>query len=47
MVNGNNIKLGRFDNKEDAVIARLKAELYYCGREFASQRHLFEKYNII
>ena len=38
--------LGSFDNIEDAVITRLKAEKEYYG-EFAPQRHLFEKYGII
>lgn len=37
--------VGRYDNKEDAIVARLKAEKKYYG-EFAPQRHLFEKYNI-
>jgi hypothetical protein len=36
-----------FKNKEDAIIARLQAELKYFGIEFAPQRHLFEEYNII
>jgi hypothetical protein len=35
----------RFNNKEDAIKARLQAEAKYCG-EFAPQRHLFEQYNI-
>lgn len=39
------IKLGRFIDKEDAIIARLKAEREYYG-EFAPQRHLFEEYGI-
>lgn len=37
--------IGRYTNKEDAIIARLKAEKEYYG-DFAPQRHLFEKYNI-
>lgn len=37
--------IGSFKNKDDAVIARLKAEQKYYG-EFAPQRHLFEQYNI-
>lgn len=35
-----------FNEKEDAIKARLKAELKYFGIEFAPQRHLFEKYGI-
>lgn len=37
--------LGVFQNKEDAVKARLNAEAKYYG-EFAPQRHLFEGYGI-
>lgn len=37
--------LGYFDNKKDAIIARLEAEKEYFG-EFAPQRHLFEQYGI-
>lgn len=40
-----NYYLGRFENFNDAVVARLKAEFKYFG-EFAPQRHLYEKYNI-
>lgn len=40
-----NVYLGRFNCKDDAVIARLQAEAKYYG-EFAPQRHLFEKYGI-
>lgn len=44
-INNKAIALGRFINKEEAIIARLKAEyLYY--KSFAPQKHLFEKYNI-
>lgn len=39
------ISVGSFDNKEDAIVARLKAEKQYYG-EFAPQQHLFEQYNI-
>lgn len=38
-------RIGYFDNKKDAIIARLKAEKEYYG-EFAPQKHLFEQYNI-
>jgi hypothetical protein len=37
--------LGYFDNMQDAIITRLKAEKEHY-REFAPQKHLFEKYNI-
>lgn len=43
--NKKHINLGRYKNKEDAIIARLKAEKEYFG-EFAPQRDLFEKYGI-
>lgn len=43
--NKQKINLGRFIEKEDAVIARLNAESKYFG-EFAPQRHLFEQYKI-
>lgn len=39
------ITLGSFVNKEDAIVARLKAEQKYF-KDFAPQKHLFEKYNI-
>lgn len=39
------INLGYYDNFDDAVIARLKAEKEYY-KEFAPQKHLFEKYGI-
>lgn len=39
------IRLGNFYNEEDALVARLKAEVKYFG-EFAPQKHLYEKYNI-
>lgn len=39
------ITIGHFVDKEDAIKARLNAELLYYG-EFAPQRHLFEQYEI-
>ena len=39
------INLGYFEDKEQAVIARLNAELKYCG-EFAPQKYLYEEYGI-
>ena len=44
--NKKRINLGCFDNKEDAIRARLEAENKYFG-EFAPQKHLFEQYGII
>lgn len=38
--------LGRFDNKEDAIRARLKGELQYLG-DLSPQKHLFKEYGII
>ena len=40
-----NIDLGKYDNKDDAIIARLKAEKEYFG-EFAKQKHLFAEYGL-
>ena len=37
--------IGYFDNKEDAIRARLNAEVQYFG-EFAPQKHLYEQYGI-
>jgi hypothetical protein len=45
MINKKNIYLGYFINKDDAIIARLQAEVKYFG-EFAPQKHLFEQYGI-
>lgn len=39
------VELGCFDKKEDAIIARLRAEAIYY-KEFAPQKHLFEQYSI-
>lgn len=46
MYNGYNIKIGRYNTIKEALIMRLKAELYYCKPECAPQRHLFEEYQI-
>lgn len=45
--NNKRIKIGTFVNKKDAIIARLKAELKYFGKEFSPQRHLFKEYGVI
>ena len=45
-VNKNNMRLGFFDNKDDAIRIRLKAECKYFG-DFAPQKHLYTQYNII
>lgn len=42
-INQKQITLGSYDIKEDAIIARLKAEKQYF-REFAPQKHLYNKY---
>lgn len=44
-INRKEIFLGNFNNKEDAIKARLEAEAKYYG-EFAPQRHLFKEYGI-
>lgn len=44
-LNGKQMSLGSFQDKEDAIKARLRGELKYFG-EFAPQRHLFEEYGI-
>lgn len=45
VIDGKTISCGVYVDKNDAVIARLKAEARYYG-EFAPQRHLFEEYGI-
>lgn len=42
---GERIYLGYFTNKDDAIKARLDAEVKY-HNEFAPQKHLYEQYNI-
>jgi hypothetical protein len=44
-MNKKTIYIGTFNDKQDAVISRLQAELNYYG-EFAPQRHLFKEYGI-
>lgn len=44
-VNYKTIYLGEFLNKDDAIKARLSAEVQYFG-EFAPQKHLFDQYEI-
>ena len=44
-INYKRIYLGRFHNKDDAIVARLNAEKKYF-KEFAPQKHLFEEYGI-
>lgn len=39
-------ELGSFDDKNNAIFARLQAEAKYY-KDFAPQKHLFSKYNII
>ena len=45
VVNNKQISLGYYKNKDDAIKARLEAELKYFG-EFAPQQDLFEVYDI-
>ena len=45
-VNKKAIQLGYFANKEDAIKARLYAEIKYF-KDFAPQKHLYEQYGII
>ena len=44
---GKELFLGWYKNKEDAIVARLKGELKYFGKDFAPQRHLFKQYGIM
>jgi hypothetical protein len=44
-VNNKRIVIGNYDNKYDAIKARLTAEQKYFG-EFAPQKHLYEQYMI-
>jgi hypothetical protein len=47
MLNRKKVFREYFETKEEAIVARLKAELKYFGKEFAPQRHLFEEYGIL
>lgn len=44
-INGKTIHISSHNNKDDAIKARLQAEVKYRG-DFAPQRHLFEQYKI-
>lgn len=44
-INYKRIYLGRFHNKDEAIVARLNAEQKYF-KEFAPQKHLFKEYGI-
>lgn len=44
-VDNKNIFLGCYDNKDEAIQERLKAEVYYF-KDFAPQKHLFKDYSI-
>lgn len=44
-INKKHKRLGRFINKEDAIRARLEAEVKYY-KDFAPQQHLFEQYGV-
>lgn len=44
--NKNKYYMGRFDNKEDAIIARLNKEVEIFGYDNSPQHHLFEQYGI-
>ncbi len=45
-VNRKNIYLGAYKDKNDAIIARLKGEIKYRGKDNAPQKHLFKQYGI-
>jgi hypothetical protein len=45
-IRGKEVPLGFFENREDAIKARLQGELQYFG-EFAPQKHLYEQYGIL
>lgn len=45
-INKKQTSLGSYENKKDAIIARLNAEAKYYG-EFAPQKYLFEEYGIL
>lgn len=45
-INYKEIFIGRFENKDDAIVARLKKEKELFG-DFSGQKHLFEEFGII
>ena len=46
-LNYKNIYLGLFENKNDAIKARLQGEIKFFQNGFEPQRHLFEEYGIV
>ena len=44
-INGKLIRIGFYASKDEAIIARLQAEVKYF-KEFAPQRNLFKQYGI-
>lgn len=46
-INGSRIEIGKFDDLNEAIVARLKSELENFGEELSPQKELFAKYNII
>jgi hypothetical protein len=46
-VNRKTIYLGLFEDKNEAIKTRLRAELKYFSNGFEPQRHLFKKYGVI
>ena len=44
MKNGKHVFTKNYTSKDDAIKSRLLAEIEFFGKEFAPQRHLFDKY---